>query len=204
MMASPEKIPGCQVSFGLATVHAADLLVGRCHETAVRLFVSTHVANSWAADTTTMSAAEIPAASICGLAGSLRHGHRIGRIPEKWPAQRRPSRGPLRGSTSVSVIRPSRCQCPGQVGVRYCAQPFALVMILAVWMAMGSARWSYSLPAESARLAAVEVARTAARRSPGSVVSAGCRVIGRRGGPRDPYFQVRQPAGPRSPAARPG
>src|SRR6266567_2077192 len=44
----------------------------------------------------------------------------------------------VRGRTSVSVIRSSRCQCTGQVGVRGgCAQSLELVMILAVWSIAG-------------------------------------------------------------------
>src|SRR6266542_1670718 len=40
----------------------------------------------------------------------------------------------VRIRTSVSVIRSSRCQCTGQVGVGGgCAQSLELVMILAVW-----------------------------------------------------------------------
>ena len=50
-----------------------------CPEKGQSLFVSTDVANSWAACTTTMSAAEVPAASTCGLARSRENW------PLAWP-----------------------------------------------------------------------------------------------------------------------
>jgi hypothetical protein len=50
-----------------------------CPETGRPLFVSTDVANSWAACTTTTSAVEVPAAPTCGLARSRENW------PLAWP-----------------------------------------------------------------------------------------------------------------------
>ena len=95
-----------------------------------------------------------------GLAAARARGRNGGRRPRLTPAQVRHARElyderggdgkrkyTVRGRTSVSVIRSSRCQCTGQVGVRGgCAQPLELVMILAVWW-LGVRRLKGRLPA---------------------------------------------------------
>ncbi len=86
--------------------------------------------------------------AMCTLSSSATES--ASGMSRSFPALRRGERHPgaeVRGRTSVSVIRSSRCQCTGQVGVRGgCAQSLELVMILAVWW-LGARRLKGRLPA---------------------------------------------------------